>query len=177
MHFDRPWDLLHWKKRFLAKCLLVHRRQRSMWNRWLQGFICVRKDTGLNTPITYTLITVWLTFLILLILHYSLGILHIKKTVKPIHSLDSSFLYSLLFFRNISNKHLDTSGAEASASLLLDNVSYLNVFQLLGGCMHTDTDGSRSEVMCVSFQSLTWKHYSDYGQNQSLSYASDGSPE
>lgn len=66
-------------------------------------------------------------------MHYSLRILGTKKTVKPINSLDSSFLYSLLFFQNISDKHLDTSGAEAIASLLLDSLSYLNVFQLMGG--------------------------------------------
>lgn len=68
----------------------------------------------------------------LLILYYSLGILGTKKTVKPIQSLDPSFLYSLLFFQNISKKHLDTSGAKAIVSLLLVNLSYLNVFQLLG---------------------------------------------
>ncbi|KAM3669935.1 leucine-rich repeat-containing protein 74A [Ammospiza maritima maritima] len=33
---------------------------------------------------------------------------------------------------NISNKHLDTSGPKAIATLLLVNLSYLNVFQLLG---------------------------------------------
>lgn len=80
-----------------------------------------------------------------------------KKTVKLIHSLDPPFLYSLLFFQNISNKHLGTSGAKAIASLLLENLSYLNVFQLLQGCMHTNTVGSRSEEICVSFQSLTLK--------------------
>ncbi|CAN0176435.1 unnamed protein product [Bubo scandiacus] len=48
-----------------------------------------------------------------------------------IHSLDSSFLSSI--FLNISNNHLDTAGAEAIASLLLDNMSYLHALQLSGG--------------------------------------------
>lgn len=79
------------------------------------------------------LITVWLTFLILLILHYSLDILGIKKTIELVHSLHSSFLTSLLSFQNMSNNHLDTAGAEAFASLLLDNMSYLHTLQLSGG--------------------------------------------
>ncbi|KAM7019664.1 LOW QUALITY PROTEIN: leucine-rich repeat-containing protein 74A [Passerculus sandwichensis] len=123
----------------------------------VEGAICIGemlKDTGLNTPITYTLITVWPTFLMLLILYYSLGILGTKKTVKPVQSLDPSFLYSLLFFQNISNKHLDTSGAKAIASLLLVNLSYLNVFQLLGdlmGQMHPELDVIYSKVKgCIT---------------------------
>uniref|UniRef100_A0A8D0FNC5 Uncharacterized protein n=1 Tax=Strix occidentalis caurina TaxID=311401 RepID=A0A8D0FNC5_STROC len=60
-----------------------------------------------------------------------------------IHSLDSSFLPSV--FLNISNNHLDTAEAEAIASLLLDNISYLHALQLSGGlyapkeshCLHT----------------------------------------
>lgn len=33
----------------------------------------------------------------------------------------------------MSNNHLDTAGAEAFASLLLDNMSYLHTLQLSGG--------------------------------------------
>lgn len=47
--------------------------------------------------------------------------------------MDSSFLSSFLSFQNISNNHLDTAGAEAIASLLLDNLSYLRALQLSGG--------------------------------------------
>lgn len=97
----------------------------------LELYSC-RKDTGLNAPITHMLITVWLTVLILLVLHYSTDILGIKKTIKLIHSSNSSFLSSLCL-QNISNNHLDTAGAEAITSLLLDNVSCLHTLQLSGG--------------------------------------------
>lgn len=53
--------------------------------------------------------------------------------MKLTHYLSSSFLSSLVSFQNISNNHLDTEGAEAIASLLLENASYLHTLQLSGG--------------------------------------------
>lgn len=74
-----------------------------------------------------------MAFLVLLVLHFSLKILCIKDTIKLIHYLGSSFLSYLVSFQNISNNHLDTEGAEAIASLLLENASYLHTLQLSGG--------------------------------------------
>lgn len=89
----------------------------------------------------------------MLILHYSLNILGIIDTIRLIHSLGSSSLSFLVSSQNISNNHLGTEGAEAIASLLLDNASYLYALQLSGG-LHAPSDSSGSEILCVSFQSL-----------------------
>ncbi|KAM9555544.1 leucine-rich repeat-containing protein 74A [Guaruba guarouba] len=113
------------------------------------GFIPVRKDTGLNTPITYMVITVWLAFPVCL--SSSLDILG-NKTVKIIHSLDSSFLSSLLPCQNISNNNLDTAGAKAIANLLLDNVSLLHTILLSGSNFGEESALYFSEALMSNFQ-------------------------
>lgn len=81
-------------------------------------------------------------------MHYSLGNLGIKKTIKGIHSLDSYFSSSLLSFQNISNNHLDRAGAEAITNLLLEDLSSLHALRVSGDLYAQNNDSSGSEIMC-----------------------------